>query len=247
MVNIMHGEVQIFRDLEQLSRQAAEQFVHLADDYQKRHNRFTVALAGGSTPKTLYHYLASTGYSERIDWSRIEFYWGDERNVPLDHPDSNYHMVQQTLLQHVPISKKNVHPIAVEKDIRHAAVNYAQLLQTQLPLVDDGIPRFDLILLGMGADGHTASLFPQSSILHDKAMVASGYVEKLKAWRVSLTFATINAADHVWILISGAEKAAAFAQLTGEHASDYPISGVRPRGELKWLIDQTVSGETYSS
>jgi 6-phosphogluconolactonase len=236
----MHGETEIYPDLDILSHAAAQAFVNLANRYIQQQGRFNVALAGGSTPKHLYEYLASKEFAGQLDWSRVFFYFGDERHVAHDHPDSNYLMVRAALLDHIPVPPFNIHPFDTQLEVRKSAASYARLLVNTLPR-HEGLPRFDLVLLGMGPDGHTASLFPATCILHDERLAAAVYVEKLHAWRLSLTYAVINNADHVWLLVAGENKAPVLAQLDGPEAGRYPVDGVRPRGELKWYLDKSVA------
>lgn len=236
----MNGQTEIYPDLDALSRAAAQRFVELATHYIASHGRFNVALAGGSTPRRLYEYLASAEFSSQLDWSRLHIYFGDERSVAHDHPDSNYRMAREALFDHVLIPPAHIHPFETQLDVRRAAAAYARLLHQSLPLTE-GLPRFDLILLGMGPDGHTASLFPATCILHDERLAAAVYVEKLHTWRLSLTYPVINNADHVWLLVTGENKSQVLGELNGPTSDRYPVSKIKPRGELLWYLDTAVA------
>ncbi|RMH36925.1 MAG: 6-phosphogluconolactonase [Nitrospirae bacterium] len=204
-------------------------------------HRICLALAGGSTPRVLYERLASADVADRLPWRHMHFFWGDERHVPPDHPESNYRLAYEALLSKVPVPASQIHrihselPRAVE-----AAERYEQELRTVFP-VQSAPPRFDLILLGMGEDGHTASLFPGSEVIHETAkLVAAPWVEKLQAYRITLTPVVLNAARQVWFLVCGEAKARALqAVLEGPYDPDtYPAQIVRPvDGQLVWFVD----------
>jgi 6-phosphogluconolactonase len=162
-------DIRVVVNAEKLSLKAAEEFVHRAEEAVQARGIFTIALAGGSTPKSLYTLLASNtaSFREQVPWNKVHFFWGDERHVPPDHPDSNYRMVQERLLSQVPVPPENVHRIFTENpDPGKAADEYEQVLQDFFELREEKLPRFDLVLLGMGPDGHTASLFPGSNTIH---------------------------------------------------------------------------------
>jgi 6-phosphogluconolactonase len=194
-----------------------------------------VALAGGSTPKAMYRLLASPAYRERVEWRRVEIYFGDERCVPPDHPDSNYRMAREALLDHVPLGADRVHRVAGERPPEEAAAQYQQ------QLVRLGDKPLDLVLLGMGPDGHTASLFPGTPVLAEtRALAAAVYVDKFESWRVTLTAPVLSAAAHVMITTVGAEKADAFAKAMLAPAGTVPIQLVRATDE-RWLVDRTAA------
>lgn len=237
----------ICADVEELSRKAAERFIDLARNAIARNGRFIVALSGGSTPRALYSLLASPGYNERIEWNKIHLYWGDERCVPPHHPDSNFLMVQETLLANITIPRENFHRIAAEFDPAAAAADYEEQIQKLFQLSPGALPRFDLILLGLGEDGHTASLFPDNPALDDtRHIVAGAYIEKLKAHRVTLTLPVINRAAEIVFLVAGRDKAAVVQQIVGEspNGSTLPAARVRPtNGRLVWLITKDAASE----
>ena len=242
-------EIKTYPDTVRLMRAAAEHFVTLAAKCIDTHGRFAVALSGGSTPKTMYELLATPDFSERVDWSHVHIFWGDERCVPIDHIESNYRMACETLLEHIPIPSSNIHRIHSEMEPERAAAEYNLTLHTffaQYPECkanncDEPTARFDLILLGMGDDGHTASLFPSTKVIHQqKRWVIAHYVEKLNAWRVTLTPVVINAAADVTFIVSGKEKAEKLRQvLNGPYQPEVlPAQIVRPpAGHLLWLVD----------
>jgi 6-phosphogluconolactonase len=227
------GELMIAHDLADLVWRAGEVFVTESKAAIAANGAFHVALSGGSTPLPLYALLALPEWAARVDWSRVHIYWGDERCVPPDHPDSNYRLAHDALLAQVPIPAANIHRIRGEIDPAQAAEEYAHEI--------DGV-RFDLILLGMGDDGHTASLFPGSPAIHEEMRrVMAQYVERLGVWRITLTPAAINDAAHVLFMVSGAGKAERLREvLRGPYRPDsLPAQVVRPkRGRLDWLVDR---------
>ncbi|MCK5639685.1 MAG: 6-phosphogluconolactonase, partial [Gammaproteobacteria bacterium] len=204
------------------------------------HGSFHLALAGGSSPRSLYQLLATDEFTESIDWGKVHIYFGDERCVGPDHADSNYLMAKENLLDHVPLPATQVYRMEGERDPTEAASAYASLLKQHLPHADNGAPEFDLILLGMGPDGHTASLFPDTDILNKTdTPVAAVYVDKLKCWRISLTLPIINQARYVMLMVAGTQKADIIRHLWHhiEGASMLPVQRVKPTGELLWMLD----------
>lgn len=222
-----------------LAQEAAVRFVELAREAIAQRGRFVAALAGGSTPRATYSLLTREPFASDVDWSRVHLFWGDERCVSPDHPKSNYRMARETLLDYVPIPSENVHRIPGELAPTRAAAVYARELTAFLAPRD----RFDLVLLGLGEDGHTASLFPGSPVLEERAqVVAAVYAEHLQSWRVTLTLSPINAARHVVFLVSGAAKEKALARVRA--GEPLPAGLVRPtRGPLTWLVDRDAAGE----
>ncbi|MBI5461772.1 MAG: 6-phosphogluconolactonase [Gammaproteobacteria bacterium] len=237
----------VYPDLERLSEAAAERWIALSQEAFARHGAFHVALAGGSTPKRLYQLLAHAEYRKRIDWTRVQFYFGDERAVPPTHADSNFRMAQEALLAHLDIPVDNIHRMAATPEhIEQDAADYAALLRAHLPCDTAGTPVFDLMLLGMGADGHTCSLFPGSPILHERVRsVGTVYVERLQSWRLSLTYPVLDAARHVLFLVAGPDKAAMLRQICHPDTSApvVPVQGLRPRGQLEWYLDAPAAAE----
>jgi 6-phosphogluconolactonase len=224
--------IRIFENSRELARGAAEHFVAVA---QK--DLFTVALSGGSTPKILYQLLADPGepFRGQVPWSSIHFYWSDERHVPPDHPDSNYRMAHEALLSRVPVPESNVHRVRSENpSAQVAADEYEKII----------VPRLDLILLGLGADGHTASIFPESEVLYEtKRLVAAPWIEKLNTYRITMTLPLLNNGASVLFLVSGAEKAEIVKEVI-EGPKRYPAQFVQPtNGELIWMLDKDAASQ----
>lgn len=200
----------------------------------------TMALAGGSTPKQLYGLLASPPLDLDIPWTQVKLFLGDERCVPSDHPDSNERMVRESLLADLPEAPA-FHPMpGGHPDPAEAAGLYAQRLIHEVPSDGDSVPRFDVVLLGMGDDGHTASLFPATEILDEERLVAEVYVPRMDSWRLSLTLPVLNAARNVVFLVTGAGKAATLARVIADGPRrDFPSSLVLPNdGEVEWYVDR---------
>jgi 6-phosphogluconolactonase len=202
-----------------------------------------LALAGGTTPRALYQRLASESVSGQVPWSCVDVFFGDERDVPLDHVESNYGMAQRTLLDHVPIDPTRIHPMRADaEDIASAAAEYERTIRENVPSGPDGVPCFDLILLGMGGDGHAASLFPgNDAVEENRKLVLAYYVPVLGRKRMTITFPLINAARNIILLVTGADKAPAVQNLLGEESGDrhaLPAARVNPsRGLLTLVLD----------
>ena len=235
----------IYDDLEALSRAAAALFADQAQKAVADHGRFAAALAGGHTPLRTYQLLAQPSLCQAVPWTKTHIFWGDERCVPSDDPGSNERMVRQALLDRVPMPAAQVHPIHCQGDARQAALDYQRILEQ---FFGSGPPRFDLILLGLGADGHTASLFPGSPVLHEQQRwVAEVFLPQHDLSRVTLTPPLINQAALVVFLVAGVSKAAVLQQLfaaAGDPAApiSFPAQLIRPaRGELRWLVDKAAA------
>jgi len=233
-------QVHIFGSPQELFRAAAEKFCSLGSSAIQEHGKFTVALSGGSTPRGLHQELA-THFSSQLQWDKVFFFWGDERHVAPDSSDSNYRMAKETLLSKLPIPAENVFRIPTElPDARQAAAKYEQTLRQFFRLESDSFPRFDFILLGMGPDGHTASLFPGTAALQEKDhLVVANWVEKLNTFRVTFTYPVLNNAACVMFLVSGDEKAEMVRRALKDPAANFPCQAVRPvDGELLWYLDK---------
>lgn len=235
----------VFANLELLSEAAAEHLITLCHTAIHERGTFHVALAGGSTPKRLYQLLAQPALRARIDWSKVHIYFGDERAVPATHADSNFRMAHEALLAHVDIPEHNVQRmIAAPEHIEQAAADYATLLRRELSCDAAGIPVFDLILLGMGADGHTCSLFPGTPILQERSQpVGSVYVERLQSWRLSLTYPVLDAARQLLFLIAGSDKAAMLRHIATNSTPAVPVQAIHPHGQLAWYLDASAAAE----
>jgi len=230
------GDVYVYESADEVAREAADMLVGIVSGVLADRSVARVALAGGSTPKAMYRLLASPAFRERVDWRRVEIFFGDERCVPPDHADSNYRMAREALLDHVPLGADRVHRIAGERPPAEAAAQYQQTLTR----IGDP-PRLDLVLLGMGPDGHTASLFPGTPVLAEtRALAAPVYVDKLESWRVTLTAPVLSAAAHVLITTVGEEKADALATALTAPAGAVPIQLVRAIDQ-RWLVDRTAA------
>lgn len=240
-------DIVICQDAADLNRRAAEEFIRLAHRAVQSAARFTVALSGGSTPKGLYELLALDACKERVPWTKVHLFWGDERCVAPDHPDSNYRMVREALLSHVSIPAENVHRMAGEHEPGLAASKYENDLKKSFHLTDGVLPRFDLILLGIGEDGHTASLFPGSAALGESGhMVVAHYVEKLQAHRLTLTLPVLNHAAEIVFLVSGRNKADIVKEILANEVGSLmpPAARVRPpAGRLTWLVTRDAATE----
>ena len=240
--------INIVNDLAEICRTAAAEIVHLANKTPSASKPFTIALSGGSTPRGLHALLAGDpAVRDRLPWYHLHFFWGDERHVPPDHPQSNYRMAYETLFSLAPVPSENIHRVpAEEPDAALAAEKYEQELRAFFGLEAGQLPRFDCILLGMGPDGHTASLFPGTEALQEsKRLVTANWVEKFQTYRITLTVPVLNHADLVFFLVSGAEKAEALKEvLQGEYRPDlFPAQLIRPGSEkLLWIVDKAAAG-----
>jgi 6-phosphogluconolactonase len=239
--------IRVFPDAEAVSRAAADEFVRRARDAVAARGRFFVSLSGGSTPQRLYQLLAEPPYRDQVDWTKLELFWGDERAVPPDHKDSNYRMTKEAMLSRVPLPPAQVHRLEADRSDRaQAAVDYQNALARAFGVDPAGLPpAFDLVLLGMGPDGHTASLFPHTTALSEtKRWVVVNYVPKFSADRVTLTTAILNRARAVLFLVAGADKAVPLAEvIEGPPDADrLPSQRIKPvSGEQLWFIDRAAS------
>jgi 6-phosphogluconolactonase len=230
---------------------AAEEVVRAATEAVAQRGRFTIALSGGSTPRNLYTLIAANAGSS-LPWEKMFFFWSDERHVLPTDPDSNYRMADETLLSKAPIPPANIFRIPAENpDAAAAAESYERTLQKFFEVGAGEVPRFDLILLGVGPDGHTASLFPESAALQDQSrLVVANWVEKMKTSRITFTLPLLNAARCVAFLVSGIDKAAVLREvLEGKTPGEkYPSKLVRPSdGKLIWFVDRAAASELSSA
>ena len=242
----MPREIELVADAHHLADAVAHRFVSAANAAVQARGEFIVALSGGSTPRPAYARLATEPFVSMVDWSRIHFLWCDERCVPTYHEQSNFRMVRETLLDHVNVRDENVHRIQGEDDPAQAAANYERVLRALLrtpvgPPQITQASRLDLVLLGLGSDGHTASLFPHATSLKaDGEWVATSYVQSASMWRVTLTTALINAASQIAFVVSGEEKAVIVREvLEGPNRQDsLPAQLIVPvDGRVAWLLD----------
>lgn len=232
--------VQVFENKNQLSQAAAELFVKVAQEAVKQRGRFTVALTGGSSPVQLYEMLTEPPYAEEVPWAQTYVFWGDERWVPLTDERSNARMARETLLSKVPVPLGQIYPMWAENaPPEDFALHYEELLHRHFY---EENPRFDLILLGMGDDGHTASLFPHTGVVHERSRwVRAYYLESQSMYRITLTAPLLNQARNICFLIFGESKAHALHEvLEGKpNPEEYPAQLIQPeKGELRWYVDQ---------
>lgn len=233
--------IYVFPDSLALQQAVAGAWVDLAREAIAARGKFCMALSGGSTPKALYQLMASAEYRTSVEWDKCHLFFGDERFVPSDHADSNYRMARLALFEQVELATANIHHVDTSlADPESCAQAYDEELRSVLPHDEQGRPVFDLMLQGMGDDGHTASLFPGTSILTEtNKIVAAAYVEKFNAWRISVTFPVINHARHVIFLISGKGKAEIIKKVLLDPVSEpiLPVQMLSPHGQLDWYLD----------
>lgn len=233
----------VCKDVESVAASVAVTFDELARAAVAERGRFAVALAGGSTPRRAYEILSDEYLGWRLPWNHIHLFFGDERCVPEDHPESNFRMARETLLSRVPVPAPNVHPMRCEGDPELAARAYETELRDFFG--DADWPRFDLVMLGMGEDGHTASLFPDSPALGERAAwVVAARVEKLNSTRLTLTLPVINHARHLLLTVTGAAKRNRLKEVlpTEPGAGPLPVQLLRPdRGRLEWFLDEAAA------
>ncbi len=240
---------QIFPTPDALAAAGADLFIQLAAASIAARGRFVAALSGGSTPKTMFALLATEPLVSTVDWAKLHLFWSDERAVPPDDEQSNYRMAREALLDRVPVLPEQVHRMPAERSpLSLAAEEYAAEIRRVLNQETGGTPRFDLIMLGMGEEGHTASLFPNTEALNDQHLVAPNYVPKLDAHRLTFTPRLINAAADVLFLIAGAGKADALqAVLEGPREPHrYPAQLVAPEdGAVHWYLDTAAAAKLH--
>jgi 6-phosphogluconolactonase len=235
------GCIEVLPDPLALAHHAAEWITEAATAAQ---GSFRVSLSGGSTPKTLYGLLASDEFKPRFPWKRVSWYWGDERFVPYDHPESNFRMTREAMLAKAPVPSENIHPVPTDGSPEDAARRYELTLQQAYggATLDPHRPLFDVTLLGLGPDGHTASLLPGEPVLSEckrwVAAVAHGRPEV----RITMTYPVLESSRRVAFLVAGEEKAAIFNAIR-KGGSQVPAARIRPVGELFWFVDRAAAGE----
>jgi 6-phosphogluconolactonase len=237
----MSGRIETLPDPMALARRVAEWMTSAALAGQ---GAFRVSLSGGSTPKTLYGLLASGGFRGRFPWPRVSWYWGDERFVPHDHPDSNYRMANEAMLAKAPVPPENIHPVPVDGTPEEAASRYERTLQAAYgaaALVPER-PLFDITLLGLGSDGHTASLLPGDPVVQERKRWVAAVAHGRPEVRITMTYPVIESSRRVAFLVAGKEKAAVFSSIRAG-ASATPAACVKPVGELVWFVDREAAGE----
>lgn len=239
------ANVFIFDTPEQLAQAAAVRFVQDAKEAVINHNSFSVALAGGNTPRRVYELLATDTFKSQIDWARVQLFFGDERCVPPNHPESNYRMVYETLISKISIPVENVHRMPGERKPDEGARFYEDELKSFFAGL--AWPRFNLALLGLGEDGHTASLFPDSEALNQKSnWVVATKAPRLRQTRITLTIPVFNHAAHVVFLVTGKEKASVLSEVlrASSGMKQLPAQMIRPSsGSLEWLVDRAAASQ----
>jgi 6-phosphogluconolactonase len=233
------GHMEIFADPLALARHVAEWMTAAA---LAANSSFRVSLSGGSTPKTLYRLLASDEFKGRFPWPLVSWYWGDERFVPYDHPDSNYRMTREAMLDRAPVPAENIHPVPVDGTPESAALRYERTLQDAYGAValDPARPLFDLTLLGLGADGHTASLLPGEPVLEERKQWVAAVSHGRPEIRLTMTYPVLESSRRVAFLVAGREKAA-ILRTTRAGGSHVPAAGIHPTGELFWFVDRAAA------
>jgi 6-phosphogluconolactonase len=237
----MNGRIETLPDPATLARHVAEWMTAAA---LAAESDLRVSLSGGSTPKTLYALLASDEIRARFPWERVSWYWGDERFVPHDHPDSNYRMAREAMLARAPVPPENIHPVPADGTPEEAASRYERTLQAAYgaAVLDPARPLFDITLLGLGADGHTASLLPGEPVLQERKRWVAAVSHGRPEARITMTYPAIESSRRVAFLVAGKEKAAIFKTIRAG-GSRAPAARVRPVGELVWFVDRAAAGE----
>ncbi len=239
------AEVIVYSDAASLTHAAAERIATSAESAMVARGHFSIALSGGNTPRALFQLLASDEYLTRIDWDHVYFFWSDERCLPPDDQESNFHMARETMLNHVPVPMGNIFRIRGEIDPTQAADDYERELRAFFAHRGEPQPRFDIILLGMGDDAHTASLFPNTAPIDEtERWVVAHYVEKVSMWRITMTPPALNAAALVLFLVTGEKKAQPLADVMGEtqRPHELPAQVVQPvKGSVVWMVDSAAA------
>jgi len=238
-------QVRVLPSDEELFRASAEKFCEIGKQAIREHGRYTVALSGGSTPKGLHYELATT-FAKELPWDKVFFFWGDERHVPPDFPESNFRMAKETLLSKLPIPPENIFRMRGEiPDANQAAAMYEQWLREFFRPAAGQVPRIDFILLGIGPEGHTASLFPDTKALPEKQhLVVGNYVAVHSTWRITCTYPVLNNGANVMFLVDGASKADIVRTALKDPSANLPCQGVQPiSGNLMWYLDSAAGAE----
>lgn len=240
------AQVERFADVGGVAQAAADLFVASARETQRSGRDFFVALSGGSTPRRFHTLLASSPLREQVDWARIQFFWGDERCVGPDDPESNYRMARETLLEAVPVKPEQIHRMRGEDVPAQAAHAYEQEVRQSFGVALNETPRFDLIYVGMGPDGHTLSLFPHTAALGiTDRLVTENLVPQLSTTRITFTTTLANAAAQVAFVVAGADKADALAEVLqgARNPEHYPSQLIAPQGALRFLVDEAAAAK----
>lgn len=240
----MQAKLNIFPTEQEVLQHIANYFIEIANQAIKENGLFNVSLSGGSSPKKLYEMLASSDYKEKIAWDKVYFFFGDERNVPADNPDSNFLMVKKALFDPLQIHSSQIIPVNTSLPPEQAAEAYASAVYTHFKPYN---AKFDLVLLGLGDNSHTASLFPHTQILHDQeSSVKAVYLQDQKVYRISMTASMINAAHHIAFLLYGLGKAEAVKHVLedSENIEEFPAQLIATEsGDLQWFMDEAAASQ----
>ena len=235
----MTGYLEVFESGEHLVRAAVDRIARNLHEATERRGIASIVLSGGTTPRSIYELLAMPDYSRRVDWSRVHFFWGDERCVPRFSPESNFRMASEALLSKIAVPEQNVHHIFTDLPANEAAARYEDEIRALFKLDEAQWPEFDVFLLGLGEDGHTASIFPDSHALNEtRRLFIDVYVEKLQSHRITVTLPVINNAMHVIFIVSGKSKSLILHKVLETSVIQYPAHLVDPRSrDLCWMVD----------
>lgn len=235
-------KLNVYNSPDEVLTRLADYFVEVANAATSNQKKFSVALSGGSSPKKLYELLASPKYSEKVDWQNVYFFFGDERNVPQDHPDSNYLMAKRALFDPLNIPETQIFPIETSLSPKEAAEHYTKIINV---FFAEARPEFDLMLLGLGDNSHTASLFPHTPVLHDASVaVKEVFLHEQQVYRITFTAPLINLAKHIAFLVYGEGKAEAVHHILedAKNFEEYPAQLIKPvDGEVQWFLDDAAA------
>jgi 6-phosphogluconolactonase len=237
------SKVECFADATTLQREAANTIARLLHEAVAQHGNASLVLSGGSTPKAVYELLGAEPLRSHVAWGKVHVFWGDERCVPPTHPDSNFRMANKALLEKIDIPASNIHRIQAEQHPGAAAASYEEEMRTFFRLNASAASQFDVTLLGMGEDGHTASLFPNTTILSEtKRLVADVFVPKFNAHRISMTFPALNTSRTILFLITGESKAEILRAVLEGEPNRFPAQRIQPtNGRLVWYVDNAAA------
>ncbi|HEY9793456.1 MAG TPA: 6-phosphogluconolactonase [Candidatus Obscuribacterales bacterium] len=236
-----HGLVHVCSDKTELGKASADEFVKAAEKAIKSHGRFTVGLSGGHTPPLLYDQLTSAQYKTKVEWQKVHFFMSDERCVPVDSKESNWGTAERLLFSKLNIPAENLHPMhGQEENPTKCAEEYEAAIKAFFEVKEGEIPRFDLIQMGMGPDGHTASLFPGTKALKEQSqLVVENFVDKMETHRITFTYPLLNHASEIMFMVEGGEKSHVFAEAVQKEDRRYPVQGIAPTdGAVVWYVDK---------
>jgi 6-phosphogluconolactonase len=239
------GTIRVCVNVAELVREAAGHIVSTLQEAIRLSGSASFVLSGGATPRSVYDLLGSEEFRDRIEWPKVHIFWGDERCVPPGHPESNFRMANESLIRRIAIPAANVHRIPAERPPQEAARMYQSEIRRVLQLREQERPRFSLVLLGLGEDGHTASLFPRTQALQERLrLVTEVYVESVNGSRVTLTLPAINNARQVVFLVTGKQKARILQAIAATDVPEYPANLIRPAsGSLLWMVDADAASQ----